>query len=61
MEFSAPEGLALSGGTLFVADEGNHRIAVLDAATLSWRGSFGSKGSDTGLLLNPVAHGDRSR
>ena len=43
-QFSAPEGLALSRGALFVADEGNCRVAVLDAATLAWRGAFGSKG-----------------
>ena len=27
---------------------------MLDAATLKWRGSFGSKGSECGQLLNPV-------
>jgi len=53
-EFSGPEGLALVHGMLFVADQGNHRIVMLDAATLTWRGAFGSKGSGCGQLCNPV-------
>jgi len=39
---------------LFVADEGNCRVVMLDAATLAWRGAFGTRGTGPGQLLKPV-------
>ena len=50
----SPQGLALHGETLFIADSGNGRVAVWDATpTLHYRSSIGSKGSGEGQLLRP--------
>jgi DNA-binding beta-propeller fold protein YncE len=42
-DYDTPHDIVLApdGHTLYVADNGNHRIAVLDPATLRQRGSFG--------------------
>lgn len=53
-QFSGPEGLALAGGMLYVADEGNHRVVALHADTLAWAFAFGERGSGEGELMNPV-------
>ena len=53
-QLHSPQGLALHGSTLFVADSGNGRVAVWDATpTLRYRSSIGSKGSGEGQLLRP--------
>ncbi len=53
--FAAPQGLAIdpSGSRLFVADDDNHRIAVLDPATLGELAIFGSHGTGLGELNFP--------
>jgi len=53
-QLHSPQGLALHGSTLFVADSGNGRIAVWDATPcLRYRRSIGCKGSGDGQLLRP--------
>ena len=44
-EFSHPEGLALGGGRLFVADKDNNRIVALQPDTFAWLFEVGSFGS----------------
>ena len=55
-EFECPEDLVLSGDgkLLFVADRNNSRVAVLDSATLEWRGQIGREGKRNGELYIPV-------
>jgi DNA-binding beta-propeller fold protein YncE len=50
-----PQGLGVdpSGSRLFVADDDNHRIVVLDPVTLAFRGQFGSFGIGLGQFQNP--------
>src|SRR4051812_19268178 len=52
---AAPQGLALdpAGRRLFVADDDNDRIVVLDPASLGVTGQFGSFGSGPGQFQNP--------
>src|SRR4051794_15321570 len=52
---AAPQGLALdpAGTRLFVADDDNHRIVVLDPASLGSIGQFGSFGTGPGQFRNP--------
>jgi YD repeat-containing protein len=53
-QFSSPDGLAVSGETILVADAGNSRIQELNTKGEFVR-SFGSKGSEPGQLQTPVA------
>jgi len=51
--FDRPSGLAVHpGGNLFVTDQGNDRVQVIDTA-LVYVAQFGSEGSDPGLLKGP--------
>src|SRR4051794_25955733 len=52
---AAPQGLALdpAGTRLFVADDDNHRIVVLDPTSLGAIGRFGSFGTGPGQFRNP--------
>src|SRR3954447_4519763 len=52
---AAPQGLALdpAGTRLFVADDDNHRIVVLDPTSLGAIGGFGSFGTGPGQFRNP--------
>lgn len=50
----SPQGLALHGSTLFVADSGNGRVAVWEATPrLRYSRSIGGKGCAAGQLLRP--------
>jgi YD repeat-containing protein len=55
-ELSAPDGLAINGEGIYVADAGNNRIEELNTKGEFVRG-FGSKGSEPGQLQSPVAVG----
>jgi len=51
--FDRPSGLALHpAGTLFITDQGNDRVQVLDAA-LAYVSQFGTEGSEPGQLKGP--------
>ena len=50
-EFSHPEGLALGGGRLFVADKDNNRIVALQPDTFTWLFEVGSFGSGSEELM----------
>lgn len=52
-EFNHPQGVAVAGDEVFVADCDNHRIVVLDTAGAFVR-SFGSHGSGPGQLEHPL-------
>ncbi len=59
--FSSPRGLAVVGGVVYVADEGNHRVQALSLAgrPLYAEGSFGT---GPGQFVNPfgvAVHGGR--
>ena len=58
-QFSWPSGLCVVGGALYVCDQRNHRIVVLDT-DLNWRYTIGREGSGDGDFLRPTfvtAHG----
>ena len=50
-QFNSPRGIAVSGGTLYVADYGNHRIRAIDIAsrTVSTLAGSGSPGHANGV------------
>lgn len=52
--FARVFGIAVWDDRLFVTDADNGRIVVLDAETLGWRGSFGTRGRDYGCLSEPT-------
>ena len=54
-QFNVPFGVAaLPGGRLAVADTGNHRVVVLDAATGAFEHAIGSEGGGDGQFNHPV-------
>ena len=60
-QFNRPVGIAVSGGTLYVADGGNHRIRAIDIATKTVRdiAGDGTSGSTNGIgtaarFVNPT-------
>ena len=53
-ELSSPDGLAISGEDIYVADAGNNRVQELGVKGEFVR-SFGSSGSEPGKLKNPFA------
>lgn len=53
-QFSNPDGLAISGEDIYVADAGNDRIEEI-ATKGEYVRSFGTAGSEPGKLQNPVA------
>ena len=53
--------MALSGGELFVCDCEDHRIAVYDALTLTYKRGFGGYGEDGGELSFPYSCVVRAR
>ena len=52
-QLSYPEGIAIAGDLIYVADSNNHRIQVFDLEGKHIR-SWGSQGSETGEFENPV-------
>ena len=50
-QFNGPAGLALSGNTLYIADEKNHRIRAIDitSGTVSNIAGDGTAGSTNGI------------
>lgn len=58
-QFRRPNGIAVHGDLLFVAERDNHRIQVLSLPTFRSLGSFGQPAlrSPYGLWLNPLADG----
>ena len=53
-QFQSPYGAAaLPGGRLAVADEDNHRVVVLDAATGAFERAIGSEGGGDGYFDEP--------
>lgn len=58
-QFRRPNGIAVHGDLLFVAERDNHRIQVLSLPTFQPLGSFGQPAlrSPYGLWLNPLADG----
>ena len=52
--FTRVFGIAVWDDRLFVTDADNGRIVVLDAETLGWCGSFGTRGRDYGCLSEPT-------
>ena len=61
--FEFPEGLALLGGSLYVADCNHHRVVLLDPTTLAQLGAFGEQGAAPGQFEYPtgVAGDDQLR
>ena len=53
-EFSSPDGIAIGGEDIYVADAGNNRIEEMNTKG-EYVGSFGRTGSEPGQLRNPVA------
>lgn len=49
--FSAPMGLAVDGGKIYVADSGNNRIRVIEAGIVSTVAGAGAQGKDDGPAL----------
>uniref|UniRef100_A0A7S0PW34 Peptidylamidoglycolate lyase n=1 Tax=Coccolithus braarudii TaxID=221442 RepID=A0A7S0PW34_9EUKA len=49
-----PDGIAVLGDALFVTDKAAHCVCTYDAATLTRRAAFGSKGSANGQLRDPA-------
>lgn len=58
-QFKRPNGIAVHGDLLFVAERDNHRVQVLSLPTFRSLGSFGQPAlrSPYGLWLNPLADG----
>jgi tripartite motif-containing protein 71 len=49
-----PQGVAVSGGLLYVADKGNHRIQVFNASDGKFVRRWGSFGAADGQLQHPL-------
>src|SRR3954468_14762696 len=52
-QFNVPSGVAASGSDLYVANTGNNRIDVFDAATGAFERTFATNGTGAGQVNSP--------